>query len=181
MSSPATPQISAANALPSQGESERLPVGVLLARLGQDSMARFRKALKPLELNAQHYIVLKQLQTIGAASQASLADALGIDYSNLASVTAELNDRGLIERYRHESDRRRYVVELSAQGAEVIARADKAIAEGEAEMLSTLGDGEREQFWLLLRQVADAAQLCPRTPLEEVEACAGEDAPGAAG
>ena len=75
--------------------------------------ARYRKSLKPLELNAQHFVVLKQLEAIGTSSQASLADALGLDYSNLATITGELADRGLIERYRHESDKRRYVVELS--------------------------------------------------------------------
>ena len=110
--------------LPAAPQGERLPFGVLLARLGQESMARFRKALRPLELSAQQYVVLKQLQTMGAASQATLAESLGIDYSNLATVTAELHDAGLIERYRHENDRRRYVVELSGRGAEVVGKAE---------------------------------------------------------
>jgi DNA-binding MarR family transcriptional regulator len=153
---------------------DRLPFGVLLARLGQESQARFRRGLRPLELTAQHYIVLKQLQVIGAASQAVLADALGLDYSNLASVTAELNERGLIERYRHESDRRRYVVELSERGQDALEQADSAINEGEEGLLSTLDEEQREQLWQLLRRVADAAELCPGTPVETAEACAGE-------
>ena len=95
---------------PAPAGDGKLPFGLLLARLGQESVARFRRALKPLGLNTQQYFVLRQLQAIGAASQASLADALGIDYSNLATVTGGLAERGLIERYRHESDRRRYVV-----------------------------------------------------------------------
>lgn len=161
--------------LPQTPEGERLPFGVLLARLGQESMARFRKALRPLELSAQQYVVLKQLQTIGAASQATLAEALGIDYSNLATVTAELSDRGLIERYRHESDRRRYVIELSERGAAIVTEADTAIEEGEQELLGSLGEDDRERFWRLLRQVADNAQLCPRSPVQEAEACAGGD------
>ena len=119
-------------------DDARLPYGLLLARLGQESVARFRKALKPLGLNTQQFFVLRQLQAIGAASQASLADALGIDYSNLATITAELNDRGLIERYRHESDRRRYVVELSESGAALCGEASNAVAEGEDALLSTL-------------------------------------------
>jgi DNA-binding MarR family transcriptional regulator len=156
-------------------ERPQLPSGVLLARLGQESVARFRRSLKPLGLSAQRYIVLKQLEVIGAASQASLADALGLDYSNLATVTAELNDDHLIERYRHESDRRRYVVELSKTGAALVAKADLAIAESEDEMLGTLGDEDRERFWLLLREVADAASLCPSDAQAEVEACAAAE------
>jgi len=155
----------------------RLPFGVLLARLGQESMARFRKALRPLDLSAQEFVVLKQVQAFGAASQATLADALGLDYSNLATVTGELSESGLIERYRHESDRRRYVIELSERGTELVAKADQAIAEGEEGMLSTLSEEERESFWVVLRQVADAADLCPNTPVEDAAACAGEDPP----
>jgi DNA-binding MarR family transcriptional regulator len=168
MSTPATAST------PVGPEAERLPFGVLLARLGQESMARFRKSLRPLDLSAQHYVVLKQLQAFGASSQATLAQALGLDSSNLAAVTAELSDRGLIERYRHENDRRRYVVELSTAGTELIARADAAVAEGEEGMVRTLSEEERDRFWLLLREVGDAAQLCPNTPLPEA-AGSGQD------
>jgi MarR family transcriptional regulator, lower aerobic nicotinate degradation pathway regulator len=156
---------------------EQLPFGVLLARLGQESMARFRKALRPLEITAQQYVVLKQLQAFGTASQATLADALGLDYSNLATVTGELSDAGLIERYRHESDRRRYVIELSEQGSELVEKCDKELYEGEEEMLGNLSDADRERFWGLLREVADNANLCPSTPVENAAACAGEDPP----
>jgi DNA-binding MarR family transcriptional regulator len=139
----------------------RLPHGVILARLGQDSIGRYRRALRPLDLSAQHYFVLKQLQVSGPASQAVLADGLGIDYSNLATVCGELSDRGLIERYRHENDRRRYVVELSERGSEVIAEADRAVEEAEERLLGSLEPEDRERFWALLREVADNAELCP--------------------
>src|SRR6476659_4872308 len=70
--------------------TERIPYGLLLARLGQEATARFRKSVRPLNLGAQQFIVLNQLQALGECSQGELADALGIDYSNLASVTGEL-------------------------------------------------------------------------------------------
>ena len=179
MSTPATASAPQTDPAPRivDGE-ERLPFGVLLARLGQESMARFRKALQPLEVSAQQYVVLKQLQTFGTASQATLADALGLDYSNLATVTGELSDAGLIERYRHESDRRRYVIELSERGVDLVERGDKAIYEGEEGMLKSLSADERDRFWHLLRQVADNANLCPsQTPVENAATCAGEDPP----
>lgn len=152
--------------------STQLPVGVLLSRLGGLSMGRYRKSLKPLELNAQHFVVLKQLEAIGTSSQASLADALGIDYSNLATITGELADRELIERYRHESDKRRYVVELSKQGTELLAEADRAVGEGEEQLVDSLDPDEREQFRTLLRKVADGAALCPSM---REESCLGKE------
>ena len=150
------------------GAVERIPYGLLLARLGQEATAGFRRSLRPLNLGAQQFIVLKQLQAFGSCSQGELADALGIDYSNLASVTGELYRRGLIERHRDEADRRRYIVELTDEGRQLLGDADHAITASEAGMLSALGDAEREQLWDLLRRMADSLELCPET---EAEAC----------
>ena len=151
---------------------DRIPYGLLLARLGQESTARFRKALRPLNVGAQQFIVLKQLQVFGSCSQGELADALGIDYSNLAGVTGQLYERGLIERHRDPADRRRYVVQLTEDGQRLLADADNAIESGEEGMLSSLEDGERDQLWELLRRIADALELCPGNQVEAVEACA---------
>ena len=149
--------------------TERIPYGLLLARLGQEATARFRRSVRPLNLGAQQFIVLKQLESLGPCSQGQLADALGIDYSNLASVTGELYRRELIARSRDEADRRRYVVELTESGAQLLADADNAVGSGEEDMLSVLGEAERAQLWELLRRMADSLELCPST---EAEACA---------
>jgi DNA-binding MarR family transcriptional regulator len=150
---------------------------VLLARLGQDATARFRRALRPLGLSAQQFIVLKQLEAIGSTSQTALADALGIDYSNLAGVAGELCDKGLIVRAREECDRRRYALDLTEEGRGLLADADAAIGSGEDDMLSALDATERGELWDLLRRVADSLELCPGT---EAEACSQADgaAPG---
>ena len=160
---------------------ERIPYGLLLARLGQESTARFRRSLRPLNLGAQQFIVLKQLQVFGSCSQGELADALGIDYSNLASVTGQLYERGLIERHRDPADRRRYVVELTTEGKQLLGDADRAIESGEQDMLNTLDDPERQQLWELLRRMADALELCPTTQAEAVEVCLGEEGDEPAG
>jgi DNA-binding MarR family transcriptional regulator len=148
-------------AAPAQTTTQPLPVGALLARLGQDATARFRRALRPLDLGAQQFIVLKQLQVMGGTSQAALADAVGVDYSNLASLAADLFERKLIARSRAEDDRRRYVLDLTPAGSRLVVRAERAIAEGEAKLLTALDAEEREQFYGLLRRVADSAELCP--------------------
>jgi DNA-binding MarR family transcriptional regulator len=152
----------------SESAIDRMPYGLLLARLGYESTARFRRSLRPLNLGAQQFIVLKQLQAIGSCSQGELADALGIDYSNLAGVTGQLYSRGLVERNRDPADRRRYAVALTTEGRQLLADADKAIEAGEQDMLSSLSETEREHLWDLLRRMADALELCPST---EAEAC----------
>ncbi|MEA2376336.1 MAG: MarR family transcriptional regulator, lower aerobic nicotinate degradation pathway regulator [Thermoleophilaceae bacterium] len=152
-----------------QTATDRIPYGLLLARLGYESTARFRRSLRPLNLGAQEFIVLKQLQAIGSCSQGELADALGIDYSNLAGVTGQLYGRGLIERDRDPADKRRYAVELTAEGQQLLADADNAIAADEQEMLNALDEAERAQLWDLLRRMADTLDICPSS---EAQACA---------
>ena len=159
--------VSMEQVLPSTGRG--VPYGVLLARLGQDATARFRRALRPLDLSAQQFIVLKQLEAIGSTSQSALADALGIDYSNLATVAGELHDKGLIARVREECDRRRYALDLTEEGRGLLTDADAAIGSGEDDMLSALDESERVELWDLLRRVADSLELCPGS---EAQACA---------
>jgi DNA-binding MarR family transcriptional regulator len=153
--------------------STRLPYGVLLSRLGNEATAGFRRALRPLGLGAQEFIVLKQVQAMEPTAQGGVGDALGMDYSNLASLVAVLCDRDLLERERDASDRRRYILRVSETGAAAIEDADAAIAAHEEEMISVLDEEERVQLWELLRRVADGARLCPGSAQEacnEVEA-----------
>ncbi len=136
-------------------------MSTLLAGLGRDTTARVRRVIRPLGLGAQEFRVLEQLQVLGEASQAELADALGIDRSNLAAIVADLCDRGLAVRTRHEVDRRRYVLRLSRAGERLLRRAEGAIAAVEDDLLAPLEREERERLYALLRRLADGVELCP--------------------
>jgi DNA-binding MarR family transcriptional regulator len=140
---------------------DQVPMTTLLTGLGRDATARVRRAIRPLGLGAQQFMVLKQLQVAGQTSQAELADALGIDRSNLAVVVAELSDRGLVGRTRDEVDRRRYVLRLDRAGERLLRRADGAITAAEEELLAPLGREERGQLYALLRRLADGVDFCP--------------------
>jgi DNA-binding MarR family transcriptional regulator len=140
---------------------KEVPISTLLAGLGRDVTARVRRAMRPLGLGAQQFLVLEQLRALGETSQAELADALAIDRSNLAAIVAELCDLGLAARKRDEVDRRRYVLRLSAKGERLLLRTEGAIAAAEQELLAPLDPEQREQLYNLLRRVADGVELCP--------------------
>jgi len=148
---------------------DEVPMSTLLAGLGRDATARVRRAMRPLGLGAQQFLVLTQLQVLRQTSQAELAQALGIDRSNLATIAADLCDRGLVERNRHEADRRRYVLRLSQAGEELLRRTKGAIAAAEDDLLAPLDGDERQRLYTLLRRLADGVELCPTA---DHEACA---------
>jgi DNA-binding MarR family transcriptional regulator len=148
---------------------EQVPVSTLIAGLGRDATARVRRAMRPLGLGAQQFLVLQQLHVLGETSQAELADALRIDPSNLAATTADLCDRGLVERTRHEADRRRYVLRLSPSGERLLSRTEGAIADAEQDLLAPLDENQRDELYGLLRRLADGVDLCPAAELEARE------------
>src|SRR5688572_5687544 len=92
---------------------EQVAITTLLAGLGREATGRVRRAMRPLGIGAQQFLLLEQLKLLGQTSQAELADALALDPSNLATIAADLVDRRLIERNRDDVDRRRYILRLS--------------------------------------------------------------------
>jgi MarR family transcriptional regulator, lower aerobic nicotinate degradation pathway regulator len=148
---------------------ERVAMSTLLGGLGREATARVRRAMRPLGLGAQQFLVMKQLQRLGQTSQAELADALAIDPSNLAAIAADLADRDLVERTRDEVDRRRYVLRLSRAGEQLLSRTEGAMAAAEADLLAPLDPEQREQLYALLRRLADAVEFCPTA---DHDACA---------
>lgn len=136
-------------------------LSTLLAGLGREVTARVRRAIRPLGLGAQQYLILSQLDQLGQTSQAELAAALGLDPSNLATIAGELVDLGLIDRARNSADRRRYALRLTPSGEKALAKADDAIAATERDLLGALSDLQTRQLRALLRRVADRIDLCP--------------------
>jgi DNA-binding MarR family transcriptional regulator len=136
-------------------------LSTLLAGLGREATARVRRVIRPLGLGGQQYLVLSQLKDLGPTSQARLAFALGMDPSNLATLAGELVDRGLVDRCRDETDRRRYELTLTPAGTRLLSRAADAIGETEHELLATLDADQARQLVALLRRTADGIDLCP--------------------
>ncbi|MEA2132864.1 MAG: hypothetical protein QOC68_773 [Solirubrobacteraceae bacterium] len=146
---------------------EQVPMSTLLGGLGREATARVRRAMRPLGLGAQQFVVMKQLQALGQTSQAELADALAIDRSNLAAIAADLAARDLVERTRHDVDRRRYVLRLSRAGEQLLRRTEGEMLLAESDLLAPLDQEQREQLYSLLRRLADGVELCPTPDNDE--------------
>ena len=81
-----------------------------------------------------------------AARMSSLAEQLGCDASNVTGLVDRLEARGLVRRIADSEDRRIRLVELTAEGHQLLRQLDTVLA---AERPSVLGLSESDQRELI--------------------------------
>jgi DNA-binding MarR family transcriptional regulator len=126
----------------------------LLKRLGFAMKERTVAAYEAAGETPYHYAVLAVLDESPRETQATVADALGCDRSYLVGLLDELEERGLIERRRDPTDRRRHLVSLTPAGKSTLTRL-RAISKGvEKDFFAPLSAEERETLHGLLQRLA---------------------------
>src|SRR5206468_10983644 len=132
----------------------------LLKRLGFAAKEQAAAAYASSGLHPYHHAVLVVLDEGSRETQGAIADALGYDRGQLVGLLDELEDRGLVERRRDPTDRRRHIVRLTPAGKRALAKLRALALRLEDDFLASLDEAERAQLHALLRRLAE--QHLPR-------------------
>ncbi|HLX89023.1 MAG TPA: MarR family winged helix-turn-helix transcriptional regulator [Acidimicrobiales bacterium] len=100
-------------------------VGFLLSQLGYVVARQFRNAMSEVGLEPRHFALMRAIVANQGQSQNFLVDLLRIPASSMVSLVDHLEERGLIERRVHPSDRRARTLHVTGMGWALL---DKATA-----------------------------------------------------
>jgi DNA-binding MarR family transcriptional regulator len=126
----------------------------VLARLGFAIKARAIEEFERAGFNMYQYSVLAMLSEKPREAQATIADALQLDRSQLVGILDVLEERGLIERRRDPVDRRRHTVSLAPDGKRQLVRLRAIVKRIEESFLAPLDEESRTALHEALLRVA---------------------------
>ncbi|MGW2524399.1 MarR family winged helix-turn-helix transcriptional regulator [Streptomyces sp. NPDC001617] len=110
-------------------------------------------------LRVRHYSVLQALADNGAMPQLALGSFLRIDPATMMTSLDDLERAGYAERTRDPQDRRRYAVDITADGRKVLADLNRTLVDLDGDILADLGTAERQSLHVLLGSLAGSPAL----------------------
>lgn len=132
-----------------------------MSQIGHHIAYLFTARLAPLGLEPAHFGILSHLAAVDGRSQQELADLLKVHRNAMVGLVDELEERGLVRRAKHPTDRRAHAVHLTARARWALAAAEAEAEAIENEILAPLDDAERAHLVQQLRRLSAHAGLPP--------------------
>lgn len=129
-----------------------------LRQISQATDLQSRALLLRCGLTGPQLIVLRELHRFGRVPIGSLARRVSLSQATVTGIVERLEKRGLVERARDDSDRRRVLVQCTPQGREVSDDAPSVLQEQFAEELLHLADWEQNLILSSLQRVSAMMQ-----------------------
>ncbi|WP_332667099.1 MarR family winged helix-turn-helix transcriptional regulator [Aeromicrobium sp.] len=114
----------------------------LVKQLELSVRARLDELMRPVGLTALQYTALTVLERHGDISSAQLARNSFVTAQTMADMVLILEDRGLIERHRDPSDKRRLLIALTPAGRAILADRRPHVAAIEKRMTGALSTSD---------------------------------------
>lgn len=141
----------------------------LLHRAQQFAAIQSAAALKEAGITLRQFSVLAAIAETEGVSQSRLVEATGIDRSTLADMVSRMQDAGLIQRVRSETDARAKAVSLTDAGRHALDVAGPAVRSADEKLLEALPKNRRSAFIDILSRLTETGTEDPRRKAETEE------------
>ncbi len=131
----------------------------LLAKLGMAIKGQALDEFEQAGFGMYEYSVLALLGEGDCSAQATIAQLLGLDSSQLVGVLDGLEEQGLIQRRRDPNDRRRHAVSLTPDGKRQLIRLRAIGKRIEDTVLEPLDEKSRSTLQESLERIASGYDL----------------------
>lgn len=148
-----------------ESDDFELPVGALMTIIGRQYAGALSHALEDCGADRYLSLMLFLHHAKRPVKQQFLADSLRIDKASIVRMLDYLVERNLIERVVNPSNRREYLLELTASGKRKIPRIEKEIAQTDNLLFEGISPVAREKFLKTLKKLAGNAVSIPARPV----------------
>lgn len=129
-------------------------IGLIQAQAYRNLQAHFWAALKPFGVTIPEWSLLGVLNDNGQMTLTELTKALRSKASHPTVLVDELEDRGLVRRIPHKTDKRTKLVSLSPKGKALVPKVELAARTHIREMLGDVDRDSLETYFIVLQQLA---------------------------
>jgi DNA-binding MarR family transcriptional regulator len=112
--------------------------------------------LARLGINGREFGLLTLIEAEGPASQQRLASRIGVDRTTMVGLIDALEEKGLVERHKDPSNRRAYLLEVTAAGRKKLRDALKAVERAEQLALAPLSVADSATLTRILQRLVEA-------------------------
>ena len=129
-------------------------VGYQLRRAQTALFQNFARQLGKRNITPGQFGLLTKIHHNPGISQTALAKADGIERSTLGEIIDRFEERSLVERRKHKSDRRAYALHLTGEGERFLQEVTPEVLANEAQMTQNFTKSEHQTLVRLLRKLA---------------------------
>lgn len=156
-------------------------MGFLLSQLGYVVARHFRTVMASISLEPRHYALMRAIEAAEGQPQSALVEHLRIPASSMVSLVDHLEERGLVERRVHPTDRRSRTLHVTPAGRDLLAEATTKAMALEQKLCQGLSVAQRQEMIGRLQQVGRNLEVIegvhPDVALGHHAASWTEDAP----
>jgi DNA-binding MarR family transcriptional regulator len=139
---------------------------ICLRRIMQAISLHSRSLVKQVGLTGPQLIFLKTLDKAGEVSAGEIAKAISLSQATVTGILERLVKRGLVNRQRSTSDKRRVLIRITPEGQKILAKAPPLMQGPFLEQLNHLEQWEQTMILSSLQRIvslmgAEALQAVP--------------------